>query len=169
MRTEIYQGKEITKAPGVTGASIEGVVIILLERISDDRGAVFHMLRNDDKLFENFGEIYFSKVFRGAVKGWHLHKKMTLNYAVVYGTIKLVLYDDRKKSSTRGNILEIITGDENYLLIRIPPFIWNGFMGIKRGFSIVANCASIPHEKKEIERLDHFSGKIPYSWVPKKK
>ena len=54
-----------------------------------------HMLRADDPHFERFGEIYFSTVFAGVVKGWHLHERMTINYAVPFGSIKLVLFDDR--------------------------------------------------------------------------
>ena len=48
----------------------------------------------------------FSSVFPGVIKGWHLHRRMTLNYAVPVGLIKLVLYDDREGSSTRGELME---------------------------------------------------------------
>ena len=70
---------------------IEGVKVIPLRQIPDERGKIMHMLRADDPHFEKFGEIYFSVVFPGVVKGWHLHKEMTLNYAVVSGNIKLAL------------------------------------------------------------------------------
>ncbi len=30
--------------------------------------------------FQRFGEIYFSAVHPGAVKAWHMHRKMVLNY-----------------------------------------------------------------------------------------
>ena len=39
----------------------------------------------------------------GAIKAWHLHKEMTLNYAVILGEIKFVLYDDRKKVVQRSS------------------------------------------------------------------
>jgi dTDP-4-dehydrorhamnose 3,5-epimerase len=89
---------------------------------------------------------------------------MTLNYAVVVGMIKLALYDERGDSPTRGNLIEIFTGEENYLLIKIPPMIWNGFKGIGAKPAIVANCATMAHDPGEIERLDPFSDKIPYDW-----
>jgi dTDP-4-dehydrorhamnose 3,5-epimerase-like enzyme len=53
---------------------------------------------------------------------------------------------------------------DNYLLITVPPMIWNGFKGIGTGVAIVANCASIPHDPNEIERLDPFDPSIPYDW-----
>ena len=51
-----------------------------------------HMLRSDSPIFNKFGEIYFSCTHPGVVKAWHLHKEMTLNYAVIFGEIKFVLY-----------------------------------------------------------------------------
>ena len=143
---------------------IKGVEIVPLRQIPDERGKIMHMLRSDAPHFEKFGEIYFSLVYPGVIKGWHLHKKMTLNYAVIVGMIKLVLYDDRKKSLTRGETQEIFTGEDNYCLIKIPAFIWNGFKGIGRKPAIVANCATIPHDPKEIIRMDPFSKEIPYNW-----
>jgi dTDP-4-dehydrorhamnose 3,5-epimerase len=143
---------------------IEGVRITPLRQIADERGKVMHMLRNDSPVFQQFGEIYFSCVIPGAVKAWHIHKAMTLNYAVPHGEIKLVLYDDRPESPTRGEIQEILLGPDHYGLVTIPPKIWNGFTGLGSTLSIVANCASIPHDPHEIERVDPFSNDIPYRW-----
>jgi dTDP-4-dehydrorhamnose 3,5-epimerase len=143
---------------------IQGVEVINLKQIPDERGKIMHMLRSDDRHFEKFGEIYFSIVYPGAIKGWHLHKKMTLNYAVPSGMIKLVLYDDRAKSPTKGKLMEIFIGEDNYSLVKIPFGVWNGFKGIGVKPAIVANCATLAHDPAEIVRLDPFSKKIPYSW-----
>lgn len=143
---------------------IEGVAIRPLKQIQDERGKVMHMLKRDDPWFEKFGEIYFSVVYPGVIKGWHLHKVMTLNYAVVSGIIKLVLYDDREGSPSRGQVQEIFTGQDNYALVTIPPNVWNGFKGIGTAPAIVANCATIPHDPAEIVRLDPFTKSIPYDW-----
>ena len=143
---------------------IKGVIIIPLKKIPDERGMVMHMLRCDEPHFEKFGEIYFSIAYPGVVKGWHLHKMMTLNYAVVSGMIKLVLYDERGKSPTKGEIQEISLGEENYCLVTIPPMVWNGFKCCGHKPAIVANCATIPHDPLEIVRIDPFDKKIPYKW-----
>ena len=89
---------------------------------------------------------------------------MTLNYCVIVGSIKLVLYDDRSESPTRGEVNEIYIGTENYNLVKIPPLIWNGFKGIGSNTAILANCSSEPHDPTEIDRLDPFDNQIPYSW-----
>ena len=143
---------------------IKGVAVHPLRRIPDERGMVMHMLRADDAHFERFGEIYFSTVYPQVVKGWHLHRRMTLNYAVVAGMIKLVLYDDREDSPTRSELMELFVGDQNYVLVTVPPLVWNGFKGVGTTPAIVANCATVPHDPAEIERLDPFSPRIPYRW-----
>ena len=143
---------------------IDGVIIIPLKQIADERGKVLHMMRDDSEGFAGFGEIYFSCVYPGAIKGWHIHKKMTLNYAVPQGNIKFVLYDDRQGSSTKGRVQEIFLGPDNYYRVTVPPMIWNGFKGIGSETAIVANCASIAHDPDEIDRRDPFDSYIPYDW-----
>jgi dTDP-4-dehydrorhamnose 3,5-epimerase len=143
---------------------IDGVKIIPLKQIADERGKVLHMMRDDSDGFAGFGEIYFSCVYPEAIKGWHIHKRMTLNYAVPHGNIKFVLYDDRPDSLTKGEVQEIFLGPDNYCRVTVPPMIWNGFKGIGSEAAIVANCASISHDPGEIDRRDPFDPSIPYDW-----
>ena len=98
--------------------TIEGVKIFNKKVIVDDRGKILHMLRNDDKNFIKFGEIYFSYVYPKKVKAWHIHKKMTLNYCSAYGKIRLVLFDDREQSKTKGEVQEITLSNENHFLVK---------------------------------------------------
>jgi dTDP-4-dehydrorhamnose 3,5-epimerase len=144
---------------------IEGVVVTPLRQMVDERGKVMHMLRADSTVFNGFGEIYFSTVHPGAIKGWHIHKRMVLNYAVPHGCIKFVLFDDRAESATRGELQEIFLGPDNYCLVTVPPLVWNGFKGVGTETAIVANCASIPHDPDEIERKSPFDPSIPYDWA----
>lgn len=143
---------------------IDGVQITKIVRIPDERGEILHMLRSDDAVFRKFGEIYFSRVYPGIVKGWHIHKKMTLNYAIPEGMIKLVLYDDRNDSKTKGEIMELFIGESNYELVTIPPNVWNGFKCIGTKPALVANCSTEPYDSIEIERMDPVRSKIPYDW-----
>jgi dTDP-4-dehydrorhamnose 3,5-epimerase len=143
---------------------IHGVAVTPLRQIPDERGKIMHMLRSDAPHFQQFGEIYFSGVYPGAIKAWHIHHKMVLNYAVVVGHIKMVLYDDRADSPTKGELMELFIGESNYQLVTVPPLVWNGFKGVGTSMALVANCASIPHDPTEIERMDPFTDKIPYKW-----
>ena len=128
---------------------------------------MFTNLKATDPEFERFGEIYFSKVYPGVVKGWHLHKRMVINYVVPIGQIKLVLFDDRPDSMTRGELQELFIGTDNYCLVKVPAGVWNGFKGIGTVPALVANCATIPHDPDEIVRMDPFNGTIPYDWALK--
>jgi dTDP-4-dehydrorhamnose 3,5-epimerase len=148
-------------------SEIDGVKVTPLRRIPDERGAIFHMLRSDGDAFERFGEIYFSMVYPGVVKGWHIHRRMTLNYAVPVGMIKLVCYDDREGSPTRGEVQELHLGELNYVLVTIPPLVWNGFKGEGTEPALVANCATLAHDPDEIDRVDPFANEIPYDWALK--
>jgi dTDP-4-dehydrorhamnose 3,5-epimerase len=146
---------------------IDGVEVVSLRRIPDERGTIYHMLKRTDPHFKGFGEIYFSTIYHGVVKGWHLHRNMTLQYACVFGRVKLVVYDDRKSSTTRGEVMEIFLGPDNYSLVVIPPGLWNGFKGMAPDYSIVADCIDIPHEEADSERVDPFNNDIPYDWAIK--
>ena len=143
---------------------IEGIEIFPLKRIQDERGMVMHMLKASDPHFQTFGEIYFSIIYPGVIKAWHLHSRMTINYAVVSGTIKLVVFDQRPESKTRGQLQEIFVGQANYNLVRVPPGVVNGFTAVGGEKAIVANCADIPHDPGEITRIDPFTPTIPYDW-----
>ncbi len=143
---------------------IDGVEVIPLQRIPDERGTVMHMLKRTDPHFRELGEIYFSTVYRGVVKGWHRHREMTLNYACVFGRVKLALYDEREGSSTYGELAEVFLGPDDYSLVVIPPGVWNGFKGMSEPYAIVANACTHPHDPARSERLDPFDNHIPYDW-----
>ena len=144
---------------------IDGVILTPLRQIFDERGKVMHMLREDSPVFSRFGEIYFSCTHPGVVKAWHLHQAMTLNYAVIYGEIKFVLFDDRSDSSTFGEVQEFFISPENYMLVTVPPMIWNGFKSVGTTTSIVANCSTLPHSPDELQRRPPNDPDIPYNWA----
>ncbi|MBF0312040.1 MAG: dTDP-4-dehydrorhamnose 3,5-epimerase family protein [Oligoflexia bacterium] len=150
----------------IADKKIEGVSIIKLKQIADHRGKVMHMLRKDAPHFVDFGEVYFSMVNPGVIKGWKQHKIMQQNFAVPSGAIKIVLFDDRCDSATKGVVQEIVLGEEEslYKLLIIPPNIWYGFKGIALMPSIIVNCSTIPHDPQESLSLEITSEKIPYIW-----
>jgi dTDP-4-dehydrorhamnose 3,5-epimerase len=143
---------------------IHDVLVTPLKQIPDERGKVMHMLKRSDPAFREFGEIYFSLVNHGAVKAWKKHLRMTLNLAVIHGSARLVIYDDRNGSPTHGRFQEIILGPDNYQLVTVPPGLWTGFVGISSQPAILANCASLPHDPAEVERKPADDATIPYAW-----
>ncbi|MEO5574996.1 MAG: dTDP-4-dehydrorhamnose 3,5-epimerase family protein [Gaiellaceae bacterium] len=143
---------------------IDGVKIVPLRQIVDERGKIMHMLKATDPHFVGFGEIYFSTAWPGAVKAWHIHTRMTVNNAVLSGRAKLVLYDQRENSPTHGEVQEVFLGEDNYVLVQIPPGIANGYKAYGDKQVILANAASMPHDPEEMLRVDPFDNDIPYDW-----
>jgi len=148
---------------------IEGVKIKKLKVIPDERGRLMEMLRSDDDLFIKFGQVYLTTAYPGVVKGWHYHKKQTDNMTVVKGMMKIVLYDNREGSSTRGEINEFFMGMHNPLLLKIPPLLLHGFKCISDEEAMVVNCPTdtYDYEKPDEFRLDPHQNEIHYEWERK--
>jgi dTDP-4-dehydrorhamnose 3,5-epimerase len=144
---------------------IEGVIIQPLKQIADKCGPVLHMLKNDSRLFKQFGEVYFSEIHSGLVKAWKRHKKQSQNLVVPLGKIWLVIYDDRPNSNTHRKIAQYKLGrPKDYRLIHIPPMLWYGFQGIGDQTSMIANCTDLSHDPEEMESLSADTSQIPYQW-----
>lgn len=146
---------------------IDGVIRKPLRIIPDDRGALMHMMRSDWPEFSGFGEVYFSCVAPGAVKAWRRHTRMTMQLAVPSGAVQFAMFDTRPDSPSNGTLqIETLSPDnaDTYALLIVPPGIWNGFRGVADMTSIVANCASIPHDPTEAETLPSDDPSIPHTW-----
>ena len=143
---------------------INGLKKINIKIFKNKKGDLIKYLSSKDRFFKKFGEIYFSTIYHKSIKGWHLHKESFLNYACIKGEVKLVLFDQRDKSSTKNKFQEIILSPKNYNLVTIPPNIWNGFKGLDTEESIIANCLTLPHNEKEMVRKDPFDKSFNYKW-----
>ena len=148
---------------------IKGVRTKVLRVIPDERGRLFEMLRRDDAIFLRFGQIYCTTVNSGVVKGWHYHKKQVDNFVCVNGMIKLVAYDGRRGSSTKGLVNEFFIGTHNPMLVQIPPGVYHGFKGLTEPEAIVINIPTEPyrHRRPDEYRLDPHTTEIPYEWARK--
>jgi len=144
--------------------SISGAELVPLKQLVDERGAVLSMLRADSGLFTKFGEIYFSIVNAGVVKGWKRHSLMTQHFAVPNGRLRVVLVDDRV-NRTKPLVEEVILGrPDRYCLLQIPPGVWYGFQSLSPESAIVANCTDMIYDPGECETRDLGSGPISFDW-----
>ena len=154
----------INQSMPIQEPNIEGVKIVPKKMIVDERGKIMHMLKATDDEFIEFGEIYFSTAWPGAVKAWHIHQWMTVNNVVLVGHAKLVMYDIREDSPTKGNLLEVYLGEDNHVLVQIPPGIANGYKAYGNKEVVLANCGTHPHDPTEMLRMPPFTDEIPYDW-----
>lgn len=148
---------------------IDGVKVKKLKVIPDERGFLMEMLRSDDDIFQNFGQVYLSVAFPGVVKGWHYHKKQTDYFTVIKGMAKVVLYDNRDDSPTHAEINEFFMGELNPILIVIPPFMLHGIKGIGNEPAYLINCPTetYNYDQPDEFRLPPHSDEIPYDWARK--
>lgn len=146
---------------------IHGVKTKELRVIPDERGWLMEILRCDDDLFTKFGQVYLTTAYPGVVKAWHLHKKQTDNFTCIHGSMKVVLYDDRKDSSTYKEINEFVFGVEKPLLLSVPPFVYHGFkaLGTKTAYFLSVPTEPYNYKKPDEYRLPPDTKEIPYDWL----
>ena len=149
---------------------IEGVRVKKLRALPDERGRLMEVLRSDDaEFFKKFGQAYITTAYPGAIKAWHYHKKQTDNLACIDGMMKVVLYDNRDGSPTKGVLNEFFAGIHNPILVQVPPLVIHGFKCVSEHEAIVIN---IPTEVYNYDVPDEFrippdSPEIPYNWARK--
>jgi dTDP-4-dehydrorhamnose 3,5-epimerase len=133
----------------------------------DERGRLMEILRSDEELFVGFGQAYLTSVYPGVVKAWHFHKRQTDNFVCVRGMIKLVLFDDRDGSPTRGEVDEFFIGDENHTLVQIPTDVYHGFKGIGTEEALVLNLPNqlYDYHQPDEHRLPPDDPSVPYNWA----
>lgn len=148
---------------------IDGVVMKSLKVIPDERGRLMEILRADDEIFVRFGQVYMTTTYPGVVKAWHYHKKQDDFITCIKGMLKLVLYDDRGDSSTKGRINEFFIGDHNPMLVKVPKMVYHGWKCISNREGIVINVPTEPYNAGDPDeyRIDPHINDIPYQWERK--
>lgn len=124
------------------------------------------MLRSDDEFFEKFGQVYVSTTYPGVIKAWHYHRLQRDNVTCIKGMLKVVLYDSREDSETRGELMELFIGDLNPALISIPPMIYHGWKCVSEcmAFAVNAPTEAYNYESPDEYRLPYDDPTIPYQW-----
>ena len=138
--------------------SLSEIILTPLKRINTVGGDVMHALKNSEKQFNGFGEVYFSWIEAGAIKAWKCHQKMTLNLVVPLGDICFVFL----MNNQHGHFRKEIIGESNYARLTVPPGIWFGFKGINKNQSLLMNLADMPHDPDEVLRKKTYE--ITHDW-----
>ena len=145
---------------------IEGVQTKPLRAIPDERGRLMEILRRDDEIFTEFGQVYITIAYPGVVKAWHYHRMQDDHFCVVHGMMKVVLYDARETSPTHGEVNEFFMGVHHPFVLRIPRGVYHGFKCIGETEAL---CLNVPtntynYDDPDEHRLPAHTDKIPYDW-----
>ncbi|MBI5077287.1 dTDP-4-dehydrorhamnose 3,5-epimerase family protein [Candidatus Falkowbacteria bacterium] len=144
---------------------IQGLEIAPLRIMADNRGKVMKMADVNTPFFERFGEIYFSFINPGVIKGWKKHSRSTQLFSVPIGAIKFVVFDDRVDSLTKGQIQEIGCGESAYNLIKMPAGVWYSWKCLSEFPAMIASLINEPHDPTEaISSEINNNSIIPYQW-----
>lgn len=149
---------------------IKDVQIKQLQPIKDDRGLIMEFLRDDDEIFENFGQVYVTLVKKGVAKAWHHHNLQDDHFICVEGKALVALCDMRKNSPTYKEIQDFRLAapelEGNHLLIKIPRGVAHGFTALDCEHAKIINIptAHYNHEKPDEQRYPWNSKEIGYEW-----
>jgi dTDP-4-dehydrorhamnose 3,5-epimerase len=149
------------------GEKIAGVSVHEVRHVPRDHGVLTEIFRPEwDPSGQPVVQIYQSRLFAGALGAWSCHGRTTDRLFVCEGHVKIVLYDGRDGSNTRGRVMELHAGDANPCLVVVPPGIWHGLQCFGGGDALVLN---MPTEAYNYQDPDHWrlpfdTPEIPYVW-----
>ncbi len=145
---------------------IEGVKMKPLHFIPDERGRLMEILRDDEEMFEKFGQVYLTTTYPQVIKAWHYHKLQDDHFVCIKGMVKLVLFDSRENSPTEGEINEFFIGEHNLQLIKVPKLVYHGWKCISESEAWVLNIPTMHYnyDNPDEYRLPWNTDRIPYDW-----
>lgn len=146
---------------------IAGVVIKELATHPDERGFFREIIRRTDNFFaEGFGQLSHSAMYPGVAKAWHIHKNQIDWWYVPIGNLKLVMFDKRADSPTRGELQTIFMG-EHYpaKAVKIPAGVAHGCKVLGGGITHLFYVTSGVYDPAEEGRIPHDDKSIGYDWT----
>ena len=124
------------------------------------------MLREDDEVFNHFGQSYIALNYPGVIRAWHYHKLQDDLWVCVKGMIKVGLYDAREDSPTKGEAQTLYMGEQNNILLKIPVGVYHGYKTIGTEPSLLINFPTKPYNREQPDeyRAPFDSPAIPFDW-----
>jgi dTDP-4-dehydrorhamnose 3,5-epimerase len=147
--------------------TIDGVSVHEVRHVPRDHGVITEIFRPEwDPTGLPVVHIYQSRLFPGALGAWSCHARSTDRLFVNQGHLKIVLYDAREDSKTKGLLMELIAGDVRPCLLVLPPGVWHGLQNLGNVDALVLNCPTAAYNYRDPDhyRLPHDSVEIPYAW-----
>lgn len=148
-------------------SGIDGVVLERLLAHHDHRGALAEVI-DVTKPFWSEGIVYaYAFTVRpGRIKGWGMHKLQADRYAVLSGSLRVVLHDGRVGSPSHGRFAQFHFTDATPGLLRIPPGVWHADQNWGDADVRVVNYPTRAYDREQPDkyRIDPHSGTIPFDF-----
>ncbi len=146
---------------------IDGVKTREVKNIITRNGHTTELFRVDWGIFSYPIEQIINVALRPqTISAWHMHKLQTDHIFVTYGTIKVVLFDDRQDSTTKGQIDVFHLSLLRPMLLIIPPGIWHGVQNLSNEVSMFINFFDKQYNYKDPDEyyLNYNTNEIPYKF-----
>jgi dTDP-4-dehydrorhamnose 3,5-epimerase len=144
-----------------------GVVYERLGGHHDHRGSLMSFMDSRRPFWQEPVVYAYAITIRpGRIKGWGMHRIQHDRYCVVNGKLRVVLYDDRADSPTRGTFAQFHFTDASPGLLRIPPGVWHADQNWGDTDALIVNFPTVAYDaaRPDKYRIDPHSGVIPFDW-----
>ncbi|MBN9584915.1 MAG: hypothetical protein BGN84_10265 [Afipia sp. 62-7] len=144
--------------------NIEGVRTISLNNVLTRSGAVTELFRTDwSDISIEPRHVILATMNPGAITDWHRHTRQTDHLIAISGNIKLVLWDGRDSSPTKGKHDIIRLGVLRPLVAVVPPGVWHGLRNESGTIAHYINVNDVPYDHADPDsfRLSSEHGKAP--------
>lgn len=148
---------------------IEGVQVRETKNVLTSNGMTTEVFRQDWGLHNLSLQHLVHVTFRAdGLSAWHLHEKQTDHIFASAGRLKVVLYDDRPGSQSRGRLNVFYLSPLRPALLVVPPQIWHGVQNLEAGDSSFINFFDrhFCYEDPDDWRLPPDTDAIPYRFRP---
>jgi dTDP-4-dehydrorhamnose 3,5-epimerase len=103
----------------------------------------------------------------GRIKGWGMHRRQADRYFVQSGDLRIVLYDGREDSPTKGNFCQFWFAGNGWLLLYIPQGVWHATQNWGSTLGRIVNFGTVRFDPADPDkaRIDPHSGVIRFDWT----
>lgn len=146
---------------------LEGVRLFEVKNIVTGNGFTTEVFRPDWGVAElPIQHVIHVSLHGGVISAWHQHRIQTDHIFVVSGTLRVVLYDDRDDSSTKGGVNVFNVSNVRPTLLVVPPGVWHGVKNLSSGMTNFVNYFDRPYNYEDPDewRLPRDTPEIPYSF-----
>ena len=158
----------VTSDGKATRSVIDGVMQIEVPNIITRNGITTELYRPDWPGVTGDVQHIIHVVLRArAISAWHVHETQQDSIFVTDGILRLVLFDDREGSATRGELNEFLLSRMRPSIIKIPPGVWHGLQNVDNTDSGFINYFNQPYRYEDPDewRLPADTDQIPYKFV----
>ncbi|MEA2218932.1 MAG: dTDP-4-dehydrorhamnose 3,5-epimerase [Solirubrobacteraceae bacterium] len=163
----IRERQTVTPAGEPIAELVDGMTIREIVTQTDERGTLFELFDPRwDWHPQPLVYAYATTIRPGVTKGWARHSRHDDRYALMFGEMELVCFDDREGSPTRGLVSTIVLSEHRRRLVCIPTGVWHADRNIGSRDVVLVNFPTAPYEHADPdkERLPLDTPLIPHTF-----